>query len=152
MTNQMTNEMTDQERAIQNLEAMIAWIRQHPAAPVPYALRVNHFTCRLSDDKATRDREVRAIGTSRKEFTDNELRLVADVNRSAGKYGIALGFEIEWYCPRKNVCTATVVGTREVPEEIIPEHRIPAHTEDVIEWNCEPLLAADAASEPEEAL
>jgi hypothetical protein len=143
----MTNQMTDQEKAIQNLEAMIDWYRQHPAAPVAYALRTNHFTCRLSDDKATRDREIRAIGACKKIFTDDELQLVVDVNRSTDKYGIGAGFEIEFYATRASVCTATVVGQREVPEQVIPEQVIPAHVEDIIAWDCEPLLATPESEE-----
>ena len=41
---------------------------------------------------------------------------------------------------RDSVCTRNVVGTRHVPAEVIP-----AHDEEIVEWDCGSLLAEDAA-------
>ena len=46
---------------------------------------------------------------------------------------------------RNAVCTRRVVGTKEVGTEIIParltpEQVIPAHTREIVEWDCESIL------------
>ena len=51
------------------------------------------------------------------------------------------GIVLDANIPREKACRKVVVGTREVPAETIE-----AHVEEVIEWQCDPLL-----SDPEEA-
>ena len=42
---------------------------------------------------------------------------------------------------REHVCKLVVTGTKEVPERVIPETVIPAHSEDITEWKCDdPIL------------
>jgi len=42
------------------------------------------------------------------------------------------------------VCRRVVVGTREVPTKTIPEQVFPAHTEDIVEWDCSaPLMGEE---------
>jgi hypothetical protein len=43
-------------------------------------------------------------------------------------------FEITYYVKREAVCTKKVIGTKEVPEQVIP-----ARTEEIVEWDCEPI-------------
>ena len=49
------------------------------------------------------------------------------------------GGVVEFNVPRTQVCTRRVVGLTSVPERIIP-----AHQEEIVEWDCEPLLGDEA--------
>lgn len=44
---------------------------------------------------------------------------------------------LDFNWPRREVCTRRVVGTEDVPEQVTP-----AHTREIVEWDCHPLLAA----------
>ncbi len=51
------------------------------------------------------------------------------------------------------ICKKVKVGTREVPETItpgVPERIVPAHTEDVFEWECGSLLKPAEEEEEKE--
>jgi hypothetical protein len=51
------------------------------------------------------------------------------------------GLGLTFTLGREQVCTKRVTGTREVPETIVPAQVVAAHTEEVVEWDCHPLLA-----------
>lgn len=46
------------------------------------------------------------------------------------------GVTLEANVPREQACRRVVTGTTEIPEEIVP-----AHVEETVEWECDPLLA-----------
>ena len=69
----------------------------------------------------------------RKHYRENLLDLIIPF-----AHGVTLTFTA-W---RHVACERKVVGTREIPEQVVPEHIEPQHTEEVIEWVCTPLLAA----------
>lgn len=63
------------------------------------------------------------------------------------------GLKVEVWGFRDAVCTRRVTGTREVVEEVPDPDALAAvptvtvtRTEDVVEWTCEPLLAAEQAA------
>jgi hypothetical protein len=50
------------------------------------------------------------------------------------------------FAPRARVCRRVVLGSRILPERIIPatsEVRIPASRIEIVEWECDPLLKDD---------
>lgn len=49
--------------------------------------------------------------------------------------------QVRFSISREQVCRKVVKGTREVPETVEPAKTIPAHTEEIVEWECHPLLA-----------
>lgn len=51
------------------------------------------------------------------------------------------GIGVEANVPREEACRRVVTGTREVPEQVVP-----AHVEEIVEWECEPLLAEASAA------
>ena len=130
--------MTTPER----LRALADWFEVHPDAPLPYSLAEgSKFFCGLSWDKDEAKQQLRSLGSFEKEYQDNDFH--ANVN--------VAGFTIVYYASRDNVCTKRVVGTREVPREVIPSHYTPekiieAHSEEVVEWDCRAILA----DEPEQ--
>lgn len=76
-----------------------------------------------------------------------------------GNYGFQLkgrmrGVHVLVYAKREEVCTRRVVGTREVVEEVADPDALAAvptvqvtRTEDIVEWDCHPLLAPEPAPE-----
>ncbi len=60
---------------------------------------------------------------------DSAFRLVRDFGNGAVEYQV--------YVPRVQVCTKKVVGIKNVEEETVP-----AHDEEVVEWECSPILVA----------
>ncbi|NUR80753.1 MAG: hypothetical protein HOQ21_09955 [Dermatophilaceae bacterium] len=69
-------------------------------------------------------------------------------------FGIQVTFgpiAVHVYAPREEVCERVVVGTREVTEEVPDPELLAAvptttvtRTEEIVEWECRPLLAAEA--------
>ena len=79
-----------------------------------------------------------ALAPCRKEWRDVGLTISRDFG----------GVRLEAFLLRAEVCERVVTGTREVPAQVTP-----AHTEEVVEWQCSPLLAdrSDATPAPAEA-
>ena len=72
-------------------------------------------------------RTVRALGRGIKEDDDRW----AGVTRQFGG-----GVSVYAYTSREQVCRKVVTGTK-----VIPAHVIPEHTVELVEWECEPILA-----------
>ena len=79
----------------------------------------------------------RALGSFDKEYSE-ESGLVTFC-RDFG------GLKLRFVFTRQSVCTCRVVGTVEVPEVVIP-----AHTKELVEWDCQPILAEDVQSQSAE--
>ena len=125
--------MTVQER----LRALADWFEKHPNAPLPYELREgNKFI--VAVEKNSLKEVIQNIGSFEKVYDDSFLNMIVKV----------ADFKIEYYTNRGNICTQKVVAKKLVPETVepsyyVPEKIIPAHEEDVIEWECpEALLEA----------
>jgi hypothetical protein len=119
--------MTQTERCADNLRALATWFDKHPDAPVPFGLSDSvKFICHLSYGKEARDKEIRSIGTFEKNFDNNYMNLRVTVG----------DYTLEYYTPRASVCTPKITGTRHVEEKVIPATVIPAHEENIIEWDC----------------
>jgi hypothetical protein len=94
-------------------------------------------------DKTDGKEILRSIGSFNKEFSDDKLLAKKTIG----------GRVITFFVEREAVCTARVVGTKHVEETVVPssytpEQVIAAHDEDVVEWDCEPVLGpveADSA-------
>ena len=76
-------------------------------------------------------RYVRAFGAGGKEFKGEDLEFAPEY----------CGEVFRVNCKREQICERKVVGRRQVPERRIPEQVIPAHEEDIVEWDCKPVLA-----------
>lgn len=74
---------------------------------------------------------VRAFGAGGKEFRDEDLEFRPEY----------CGEVFAVNCKREQICERKVIGRRQVPERRIPEQVIPAHEEDIVEWDCKPVLA-----------
>jgi hypothetical protein len=117
---------------VNSLRQLADFYEQNPEVPLPQYPSFNIFASR----EAEKAREqFRSFGAFQKEFFDNWF-----VARKT--FG---SIRLELNAPREQVCRRVVVGTREIPEHIIPastETIVPAHTEEIAEWQCEPILPA----------
>lgn len=92
---------------------------------------------------------------------DNERETKAQAGRKLGKFTKNVsehcfyiiksfgGVELQLIAARQSVCKRVVVGTKEVPETIIPAQPakdqivVPARTEEIVEWQCTSLLSQE---------
>jgi hypothetical protein len=137
------------QRAADDLRLLADWFEAHPDVELPVRLNPDWedtFYCFLSEDKTRMREQLRAIGSFEKAVLGTDFVAKVKVGH----------FKLEFLTKRENVCTRTVVGTKEVPAEVIPskyvpEKVIPAHTEEVAEWVCGSVLApAEGEEEPSE--
>ena len=115
--------MTAHEYA-DGLRQIADWYEEHPEIPVPHLDSVDIYTVRDRDDLR---RVARALGHCEKGSASAESLFV--LKRQFG----ALWLQFYWH--REQVCTRRVVGVTEVAEQFIP-----AHTREIVEWDCESIL------------
>lgn len=141
----MNNDTDQQETAevAQGLRELADWIEAHPNNPAAQAVAHNMTTIGTGTITFHRD-EFRALATAlggeRQKDADDNYVIVTR------KFGPVL-VRIEGY--RESVCVPRVVGT--VTEEVPAHDAIPAQPartieRDIIEWECPPVLATEAAS------
>jgi hypothetical protein len=134
------NKRYARQRRIDDMQLFINYLQDHPEVPCPQWYTFTTY-CDVYDDNYVLDEEA-----SKKFMRDLVLelkrafRIVKKVHTN-NYFGWSVKFgddlTAEWKIARKVVCTAKVVGQREVPEYVAP-----AHTEDIIEWECsDPVLA-----------
>ena len=103
------------------LRAIADWYEAHPEVPQPHdCLKV--FTGHTKEDANV---IARALGKSEKRYSSGLLYLGRDFG----------GERLEFCFDQSRVCEARVVRVEQVPERIIP-----AHTREVVEWDCAPIL------------
>lgn len=115
----------DQSRSkyVEGLRSLADFLAEHPDVPTP------NDCLGVVTDKAGAVAWARAYPKVEKDWLSNYLIL------RGMEFG---GLHVEVYTERQAVCRRIVKGTRQVPERIVP-----AHEEDIVEWECdEPLLAA----------
>ena len=117
--------MTTNEYA-NSLRLIADWYEQHPDMPVPMGY-IGVYSAATDELQAV----ARALRPCTKEFNHGVFAL----ERAFG--AVRLGFV--W--SRSDVCVATRVGERYIPEQYIP-----ARVEDVVEWTCEPIMGVEADS------
>lgn len=125
------------------LRRLAELIEAHPelSANFRYTLNTAGISVHLtSEDKAAQLGTIARIAlrhgaTVTKDITDTWHNLVLDFD----------GIRAQVLAYRDQVCQRVVVGTREVVEEV-PDPDAPTiqrtRTEDIVEWQCSPILAA----------
>jgi len=130
---QVLTEQEIREQWLTGLEELAKLLRDKPELPLPTAFRtcVYQYLRNNDDAKAKMAIIAKAFVPCEKKYTEDIFSLI----RSFGPHTLS------YFTLRSAVCTAKVVGKKMVkarPSCYIPE--IPAHEEDVIEWECSPLL------------
>lgn len=111
---------------IRGLRELADIYEQKPQLEVPYMSTWWIFTFNAESFV----RQISAFGSGVKKYLGEDVEFTPHVQ---------LALKIS--CKRAQVCTRRVVGTRLVPEKVLPEQIIPAHEEEIVEWDCGPLLA-----------
>lgn len=109
------------------LREIADWYEAHPDVPAPSPAPINLFF----GDKDELVAVARAVGERLTKSGSGDWYWL----RKEFPSGWALEFNVR----REQVCTRRVVGTEPVPEQIIP-----AHTKEIVEWDCHSLLAQEA--------
>lgn len=131
------NDMTLQQKFSAGLREVADWYDRHPNAPLPSPdglIEVSVYGFNATPD------EMKAVGAGRKEYPEGYgiFRYWVDLNHA----------KIKFVASRSKVCTAKVVGFREIPEQHIEAHVIPAKREEIVEWECRgSLLASETEQE-----
>jgi hypothetical protein len=107
----------------QGLREIADWLEANPHIFLPGQM----FDVFTLNTKKEAEEVLRALKPCKKEYAGE----LFNISRKFGSITLRFVFY------RNAVCMRRVVGTKEVEEQIIP-----AHTEDVIEWECgEPVLS-----------
>ncbi len=116
------------ERAdfIRGLREFADFVEQHPDVPVPgYEVLIDVFPADLV-----------ATAQALSHFEKAGVGEYFVLRRWFGR------IRVEWNAPRETVCRKIILGTRRVEDKLIP-----AHDEEIVEWECtEPLLAVDRST------
>lgn len=126
------------------LRALADWIQANPEVVANFSRRLRISAYPRSSDVAAEfaqlGRLARKHGATVKKDVSEQM------------YNLALNFgavTVQVLAYRQEVCERVVVGTREVTEEVPDPEALAAvptttvtRTEDVVEWQCKPLLAA----------
>jgi hypothetical protein len=125
--------MNNQEYA-QSLRKVADWFEKHPEVAPPHDANVIHLYNVHS--RADMERVARNFGSCEKVYDDyGNFRLQKKVG----------DITIEAVASRSEICKKKIVGSRVVPEQVVP-----AHVEEIVEWECfdTPLLAPKQESKP----
>jgi len=109
------------------LRAIASFYEAHPDVQTPHDHAISVYG--VEDTKEEALRIIEALKPCRKEWEGPFLKIVRDF----GEVRLVFVFE------REAVCTKRVVGVKEIPAEFIP-----AHTEEIVEWECGPILETRA--------
>ena len=128
---------------VSNLESLVEFIKANDdfdftrdSCPVEFNFRLWYLYNDENRKEVFADL-ARRMGTLKKAYGDNFMWL----KRDFGKY-VRMTVSAE----RSTVCERIVAGTIDVPEHVLPareEILVEAHTEDIVEWRCPPILAPD---------
>ena len=121
--------MTTKEFA-DGLRAMADWYEAHPEVPPPLYPEFLHASVETKEEAVT---IAEALKPCAKQYNGGLFEL----HRLFGPIRLKFLF---W---REVVCERHVVGVKDVPEATVP-----AHAEEIVEWDCHPLLKPDADAAP----
>lgn len=124
-------DISEHEKYAQGLIDLAAWIRAHPEVNLP-SREINAYP---EDTKENAALHLRALGSCRKDYSDSLMYM----RKSFGPITLQYLFD------RDTVCVRRVVGQKKVEACVIPERVIHEHMEDIVEWDCQPVLRTDNA-------
>jgi hypothetical protein len=115
---------------IDGLRELANIYEQKPWLEVPYQSTMWIFT----QDAPTFIQQIAAFGSGAKKYSGEDIEFIPNVL-----------LDLKVNCKREQICERKVVGKKLVPEQYHPAHTTPAHEEEIVEWECRPVLAAAKA-------
>jgi len=119
------DDLQKRQQAINDSRVLLDWLEAHPEVDLPYNVQYGMLIASVNtkDELATL---ARAFGECEKEFADDSFYL-------RKRFGST---QLYAFTARQQVCERVVVGTEEIPEQVVP-----ARVREIVEWRCaEPLL------------
>jgi hypothetical protein len=117
------SDVTRNSQYADDLRALADFYEKHPDIPPSrYSISCYDF-----DEKEDAARLVRTLGHVEKKYEDSMFYIIK-------RFG---EIKLEFCFLREKVCTRRVVGTKEIPARVI---ECAARTEEIVEWDCEPVL------------
>ena len=115
---------------VDGLRAIADWYEAHPWVAPPLYPEFIHSAIDSKDEAVT---IAEALKPCVKDYS-------AELFVLRRQFGPILFKALFW---RNALCERRVVGVKDVPERTVP-----AHTEEIVEWDCHPLLKPDADAAP----
>jgi hypothetical protein len=128
--------MTNEE-LVSSLRELADFYEQHPTLPVPYDLEnpsgMFVFFYGIEDSFK---QVLKEIGSFKKEFGNPSPEDFCAIKQVGS-------LKLRLHTKRETVCTPRVVGKRVIKRHVIPEQIVEAHEEEIVEWDCEPVMAEE---------
>jgi len=127
------NDMTHAEYAAFLRAAADFW-EAHPEIKLPYTQQLDYAHL---DEKEEAAAVMRALGACEKIYNGEYFHIRKKMGAGA----------LDFLFYRSKVCTRKVVGVETQPAIFVEAHTIPAKTVEIVEWDCEPILATEDGEE-----
>ena len=117
------------ELFIDSLEKLTSFYKSNPGVPAPDELKVTIFSLNTVEELG---KMARVLGNACKRVIKEH-----DLFYLSREFG---GIILEFCARRSNICRKLVKGVRHVNEQVIPGRVVPAHDEEIVEWDCDSIL------------
>lgn len=131
-------ELAARAEYIAGLRALATWLEENPKVEIPFG----DFAVYATDTKENAAETLRAMGKAKKIYSNSTFQLQKQFNSQV---------YISYCFLRETVCEKRVVGKKWVEDNYVPATFVAAHEEEVVEWDCKPLLKEDESAPPEAA-
>ena len=136
----MSNEQLRRRQFIEGLRAVAEFYEKNPSAWYDgMHLTLNMYVWGRAARKALME-TARLFGRCNKVYDENNITVSRQFSQQV---------TLAVFAARARVCRRQVLGSRILPERIVPatsEVRIPASRVEIVEWQCDPLLKDDQPS------
>ena len=136
----MSNEQLRRRQFIEGLRAVAEFYEKNPSAWYDgMHLTLNMYVWGRAARKALME-TARLFGRCNKVYDENNITVSRQFSQQV---------TLAVFAARARVCRRQVLGSRILPERIVPatsEVRIPASRVEIVEWRCDPLLKDDQPS------
>ena len=115
---------------IDGLRELADIYERKPWLEVPYSSTMWIFT----HEAETFVQQIAAFGNGAKKYVGEDIEFIPNII-----------LDLKVNCKREQICERKVIGKKLVQEKHIAAQVIPEHEEEIVEWECRPVLAAAKA-------
>lgn len=116
------------EQYADGLRAIADWYEAHQDIPLPSG-GIEVYSVHTKEEAAN---VIRSLGRCEKKYDSTFFYVI-------GEFG-PISLKFSWY--RSEVCERRVVG-----KKLVPAHYTPEREEEIVEWDCHPILQPSAETE-----